>query len=80
MIVSYLSPTHNYTYVHWCSEDIAVNVGTIASGAEFSYTFKVVALKVGLQELVVGLESDKVELVSAEAEVNFEQVVVLLIA
>lgn len=57
---------------------MAVNVGTIAGGAEFRYTFKVVALKVGLQELVVGLESNKVELVSAEAKVSSEHVIVLV--
>lgn len=32
-----------------------------------------VALKIGVQELVVGLESDKVELVSAEAQVGSER-------
>ena len=60
-------------FFHQCSEDIAVNIGTIAGGAEFTYTFKVVALKIGVQELVVGLESNKVELVSAEAQVGSER-------
>ena len=52
------------------SEDLVINVGTISGGAQISYSFEVVAIKLGMQELVVGLESDKVELVSAEAEVR----------
>lgn len=44
-------------------------VGTIEAGAEFSFSFDLHGLLPGQQQLVAGLDSDKVEMVSGEAEV-----------
>lgn len=51
------------------TEDIENVVGTIEAGAEFSFSFDVHGLLPGPQELVAGLDSNQVELVSGEAEV-----------
>lgn len=45
-------------------------VGTIEAGAEFSFSFDVLGLLSGPQQLVAGLDSDQVEMVSGEAEVQ----------
>lgn len=44
-------------------------MGTIEAGAEFSFSFDLHGLLAGRQVLVAGLDSDKVEMVSGEAEV-----------
>ena len=51
-------------------------VGTIEVGAEFSFSFDVAGLLPGPQQLVAGLDSDQVEMVSGEAEVEVVEGVV----
>ena len=50
--------------------DILRSVGSIAAGAEFSHSFVITGLSQGAHTLVVGLESDSVEMVTGEAEVR----------
>ena len=52
------------------AEDIENVVGTIEAGAEFSFSFDLYGLLPGQHQLVAGLDSDKVEMVSGEAEVE----------
>ncbi len=59
-----------HAHAHAHTEDITDTVGTIGPNAEVSYGFKIVGLKLGKSQLVVGLNSDKVELVSGETEVR----------
>ena len=68
---------HAHAYNRTCAhtdthhtDDIVHNVGTIGPNAEFTYTFDIVGLKLGKTELVVGLGSDQVELVTGEKEVG----------
>ena len=49
--------------------DIVKNIGSIGSNAEFTYSFTVVGMKLGSHSLVVGMESDKVELVTGKQQV-----------
>lgn len=51
------------------TDDIVQNIGSVGPNSEFSYSFTVVGLKIGTHNLVVGMESDKVELVTGEKEV-----------
>ena len=51
------------------AEDIIQNIGSIGPEAEFTYSFTVTGLKLGSHDLVVGMESDKVELVTGQKEV-----------
>lgn len=51
------------------ADDIENVVGTIEAGAEFSFSFDIHGLLPGEQQLVAGLDSDQVEMVSGEAEV-----------
>ena len=55
------------------AEDIEVVVGTIDAGATFTYTFEIVGLEVGTQELVAGLDSQQVELVAGETEIIVDE-------
>ena len=52
------------------AEDIVQNIGSIGPEAEFTYSFTVTGLKLGSHDLVVGMESDKVELVTGQKEVS----------
>ena len=64
------SYTHNFTCTDTQHpEDIVNNIGTIGPNAEFTYTFDIVGLKLGKHELVVGLGSNQVELITGEKEV-----------
>ena len=64
------SCTHNFTCTDTHhTEDIVHNIGTIGPNAEFTYTFDIVGLKLGKHELVVGLGSNQVELITGEKEV-----------
>ena len=47
-----------------------VVLGTIEGGAELSYPFSVRGLSTGTHQLVAGLDSKQVELVSGETEVR----------
>ena len=51
------------------AEDIEHVVGTIDPGAMFSFTFDLLGLVAGTQQLVAGLDSEQVELVGGEREV-----------
>ena len=51
------------------AEDIIQNIGSIGPEAEFTYSFTVTGLKLRSHDLVVGMESDKVELVTGQKEV-----------
>ncbi len=46
-----------------------MNIGTLEAGAEFSYGFKVTGEKLGKFTLIVGLNSNKTEMVTGEKEV-----------
>ena len=52
------------------AEDVENVVGTIEAGAEFTFSFDLYGLLPGQHQLVAGLDSDKVEMVSGEAEVE----------
>ena len=52
-------------------DDIVKNIGSIGPNAEFTYSFSVVGLKLGSHDLVVGMESDKVELVTGNKQVKY---------
>lgn len=54
-------------------EDIEEAVGTIEAGATFSHTFEIIGLELGKQELVAGLDSSQVELVTGETEVLVDE-------
>ena len=56
-------------HTHTHTEDVVHNIGTIGPNAEVTYTFNIVGLKLGKHELVVGLDSDKVEMVTGEKQV-----------
>ena len=74
MVSSQYSPSnHCFEEVPLVSEDIEEVVGTIEAGAEFSFSFDLHGLLVGVQQLVGGLGSDQVELVSGEAEITVEE-------
>ena len=62
----------SHLHLHACThtDDIIHTVGTVGPNAELSYPFKVVGLKLGRHNLVVGLGSDKVVLVTGEKEVS----------
>ena len=60
----------HHHYIISISEDIEHVVGTIEAEAVFSFTFDLQGLIGGTQQLVAGLDSDQVELVSGELEVN----------
>ena len=47
-----------------------MNVGTVEAGAEFSYGLKITGEKLGKFTLVVGLDSNKTEMVTGEKEVG----------
>ena len=51
------------------SDEIELVVGSIEAGGGFAYPFSISGLVVGKQQLVGGLSSSQVELVSGEAEV-----------
>ena len=58
------------------TEDIVHTIGSIRPNTEFSYSLKLEGLRLGRHDLVVGLESDKVELVTGEVEVGMETSVI----
>ena len=47
-------------------DDLIQTIGSIGPNAELSYSFDIAGLKLGTHTLVVGLESDKVELVTGK--------------
>ena len=57
-------------YILLSVDDIVKNIGSIGPNAEFTYSFTVVGLKLGSHDLVVGMESDKVELVTGSKQVS----------
>ena len=67
--------THTHTHTHVHTDDIVVNVGTVEAGAEFSYGFKIVGEKLGKFTLVVGLDSNKTEMVTGEKEVSLHSMI-----
>ena len=69
-----LSPPYLRTRTHAHLDDIIHTVGTVGPNAELSYPFKLVGLKLGRYNLVVGLGSDKVVLVTGEKEVRPGQI------
>lgn len=58
------------TIVIFSIEDIVVNIGTLEAGAEFSYGFKIAGEILGKFVLVVGLNSNKTEMVTGDKEVE----------
>ena len=63
-------PHRIYMHARTHTDDIIHSVGTVGPNAELSYPFKLVGLKLGRYNLVVGLGSDKVVLVTGEKEVR----------
>ena len=62
--------THTRTHIHTHTEDVVHNIGSIGPNAEVTYTFNIIGLKLGKHQLVVGLDSDKVEMVTGEKQVH----------
>ncbi len=60
----------SYNYLFFYTEDIIMNIGTLEAGAEFSYGFKLTGEKLGKFNLIVGLNSNKTEMVTGEKEVS----------
>ena len=66
-MIALLTRSNSITFF---AEDIVQNIGSIGPEAKFTYSFTVTGLKLGSHDLVVGMESDKVELVTGQKEVS----------